>query len=503
MIRLRHTLRYTRALVLGLAAALAGCLPNEVAVSRDGRLAFRTAENLVVTEPYKAGSASVKAVRIGRECRSPSFSPDGARLAFVAELGKEEREAQAGAHGVDIDSAILVCRADGSDRRTVAFGRKIMRAAWSPDGRSIAYTTDEDMGREGPHGLPLRQLDLGSGRKDRLGEVVSWFFAWSPDSGSVAAVAGDGAKIKDSLLFGELALLRPGEPPSILGSVVTDGLAPVRFAGVGAVECLAYRIDLPSAARFEDLVQERAVLTAPLPGSSGARVTPVRPRTIWMTPSPDGKLVVELDAAAAPASSEPVRHGELRVRPVGAPPTGPGAVRVSEVSHDLLPTWIAPQEVLFQRHGKLFVLDADSGKERPLEIELPDPGARVATAGPFVGGAVRIEGAKLFQHAAAPGAEKGATSGEGTDATIEIRPRSGPALQLRSSRIRWEGAPDGGLRIQADGGVAIAGGVETKFEGAELETSTDRVVVRLRGAQQAGPGFTQTAGELRYEIQPR
>jgi len=97
------------------------------------------------------------------------ISPGGARAAFEA-------------HG-----EILTVPAEKGDIRnlTRSTGAADRDPAWSPDGKSIAYFSDES----GEYALHIRdQNGLGDVRKIRLGEPPSFFYSprWSPDSKKIA-----------------------------------------------------------------------------------------------------------------------------------------------------------------------------------------------------------------------------------------------------------------------------------------------------------------------------
>jgi Tol biopolymer transport system component len=115
-------------------------------------------------------------VRDGDE-RYPSFSPDGTRLAFV---GRSE--------GGTAD--IWIANADGSDARMVHdSGREDSAPAWSPDGRRLAFETNT---LPGGFDGELSVLDLATGAVTRLTDdppeapVHDEGAAWSPDGRMIA-----------------------------------------------------------------------------------------------------------------------------------------------------------------------------------------------------------------------------------------------------------------------------------------------------------------------------
>ena len=123
----------------------------------------------------------------GMVARTPSWSPDGTRLAFVGE---------AGIHVVD---------RDGSGLRLVssAVPPPMDRPSWSPDGSRLTFARwepdSEDLDAEmslGAADFTLVVLDVGSGILDELRDLGTCFCVsipwpqaiWSPDGSFIAAV---------------------------------------------------------------------------------------------------------------------------------------------------------------------------------------------------------------------------------------------------------------------------------------------------------------------------
>jgi TolB protein len=123
----------------------------------------------------------------------PAWSPDGSRIAFMAQ--------EPGASGSNPDYDIFVMNADGSDvkRLTDAPGEDGW-PAWSPDGSQIVFSSARDdcavsrasdcraTGDVGPwQDVWIMKAD-GSDQR-RMTSEFGQFFAWSPD-GAVILVAG-------------------------------------------------------------------------------------------------------------------------------------------------------------------------------------------------------------------------------------------------------------------------------------------------------------------------
>ena len=140
-------------------------IDNGAVVSPDGtKILFRSsrddARGIWVMD--EAG-ADQRRVVVGE---SPSWSPDGSRIAFV-----------------DGQRRVATMAADGSDVRPIAPGRL---PAWSPDGRTVAYlTTGPDSGENvtvaGADGTAPRRLFSAS----RILSAISW----SPDGTRLALQA--------------------------------------------------------------------------------------------------------------------------------------------------------------------------------------------------------------------------------------------------------------------------------------------------------------------------
>jgi TolB protein len=132
---------------------------SEPAWSPDGRqLAFAREDGIYVVSAD--GSGEKRVVRTEGHTASPSWSPDGRRIAFIQ------------------DFDLWVVGADGSDARHMSLGRDADGVAWSPNGRELALVRRADIQLIDADGRVMSQLTRNS--------VSESDPAWTPDGRSVA-----------------------------------------------------------------------------------------------------------------------------------------------------------------------------------------------------------------------------------------------------------------------------------------------------------------------------
>lgn len=150
---------------------------------------FEDAEGLPPSELYSIGADGTGLRRLTRDRRvqlDPAFSPDGGTIAY------SQWRPVKGRPGV-FDTALVLSDADGSDPRPLtrfSARRDTFNASWSPDGQWIAFEVASGQ----PHGVRGgRQSDIALIRPDGSGEVrltrtpaIETNPVWSPDGTSIA-----------------------------------------------------------------------------------------------------------------------------------------------------------------------------------------------------------------------------------------------------------------------------------------------------------------------------
>jgi dipeptidyl aminopeptidase/acylaminoacyl peptidase len=177
-------------------------------ISADGKLAFVT----------KSGEADVVHVydlaadEMGPTYRfpgliavySPSWSPDGSKLAFSS----IDMSGFADLYTYDpAADALRKLTNDPYDDRD---------PAWSPDGETLAFSSDRtDFGEEGAYNLFTLDLDSGAVHYVTYGDHVDLSPAWSPDGDAlvfISARRGDDGKYSGQDLWVADMRRKPGEP---------------------------------------------------------------------------------------------------------------------------------------------------------------------------------------------------------------------------------------------------------------------------------------------------
>ena len=128
---------------------------------------------------------------------APTFSPDGASIAFIdSDLFSDET------------GQLAIILSDGGDVRRFegAFPYTDGRVHWSPDGASIAFIGESDNGNRAV--FVIRVVD-GSIRQSLLPPFTNSGMSWSPDSRQIAFDAPDGSAWNLFLYDLESGLITP------------------------------------------------------------------------------------------------------------------------------------------------------------------------------------------------------------------------------------------------------------------------------------------------------
>ena len=150
--------------------------------------------------------------------RSPEWSPDGSRLAFLSDR--------------DGTTQIYVIDPAGGEAMKLTDGTAIRSYEWSPDGKAIGFVRLDERtpGEDGPRVVGedrrhahLHVVDVETKKIRRItsGDSTVWSFSWSPDGASIAIARGPGSGLDDQF-HTDLYLISPtGEEKAL---VVREGL---------------------------------------------------------------------------------------------------------------------------------------------------------------------------------------------------------------------------------------------------------------------------------------
>ena len=177
--------------------------------SPDGsRLVYATCEYIAYDRPkidgrydrgYEIATVNVDGTGKRRLTRTASFenypvwSPDGARIAFIANYPDNRQNR----HHESSESQIFTMAADGTDVKAVpnTEGVSLYPPVWSPDGERLAFTVDggwDEVGRY--YRRVLYTIRVDGSELNRIGEVTS-IPTWSPDGERLAFGFDDGDEI--------------------------------------------------------------------------------------------------------------------------------------------------------------------------------------------------------------------------------------------------------------------------------------------------------------------
>ena len=159
---------------------LSGLSAEGVAVSHDGRwVAYTTFPEGTLWRSRVDGSERMQLSFPPAIAALPHWSPDDTQIAFQGWTGSEKFR------------VFLVSAAGGTPRRAISSTATASDPSWDPEGRRLAFGTEDQAGR------PLISvLDLATSRVTKLsGSEGLYSPRWSPDGQSIAALSSDSLRL--------------------------------------------------------------------------------------------------------------------------------------------------------------------------------------------------------------------------------------------------------------------------------------------------------------------
>lgn len=273
--------------------------------------------------PYKprARDFDSRTPRPVRGIMTPVISPDGTQIVFAA-LGD-----------------LWLMPVGGAARQLTNDRYVEMEPTWSPDGRSIAYSSD----RDGTMDLWVRDLASGTDRKVASEATKA---SWAPRGNEIAYVNGDGA------------LMVTGRQTPILPRAFEMGRPTWAPEGLIAVTTLQ-----PYSTRFREGTNQ--MMLVPTVGGATRQVNPVAHHSMG-TRTDDGP-VWSRDGSKMAFVMDGVMHV------MATTPTGDVTSAPRQISADIAdsPSWAADSKrLLYQTPTGLKLVDVTTNQSRDIAINL-------------------------------------------------------------------------------------------------------------------------------------
>lgn len=267
----------------------------------------------------------------------PALSPDGSQIAFVA-----------------LGDVWLLPKAGGAPKNLTNDSAMDADVAWSPDGKSLVYTSDKG------GGLPqiwIHNLKSNSARQLTNIDTQPLGAAWSPDGTRIAYIDVDGMWGVAGVCFVDVAT---GEVTRLQGSLGQPGSPSWSADG----QYLAISLSYKYSASFREGTNQ--VLVIPVDGKRAP---------FWQIPH--ANVSIDTRGGSGPAWSPDgtkmaaIYDGLLKIWPVGpgGAPQGPPRAYTSEISY--FPSWAADSKTLtYQSADKVKSLNIESGEITEIPIDL-------------------------------------------------------------------------------------------------------------------------------------
>jgi Tol biopolymer transport system component len=315
----------------------------------DGKVRHRTGPKLSTVE-FAATLEVVKPVyaRARRDWDSteprkalgivhPTLSPDGSQIAFVA-----------------LGDLYTVSSKGGKPENLTRDAALDADPAWSPDGKSIVYSSDK-----GGDLLQLWIRDLRTGKDSQLTKIDTQPLgaAWSPDGKRIAYIDVDGMWGVAGVSVIDVAT---GQITRLQGSLGQPGSPTWSADGKYVAISLSYKY----SSSFREGTNQ--VWVIPTDGKS---------QPFWQLPEPN--MSMDTRGGGGPTWSPDgtkmaaIYEGLLKIWPVGedGKPMGPPRSYTSEISY--FPTWSADSKtILYQSSDTMKTIDLETGVITDVPLDL-------------------------------------------------------------------------------------------------------------------------------------